>query len=85
MTLRNHGTLTCGETVADAFIQMFTLERACAMQIRVLSGGVKLNMPSKEVVENVASQIASFEGSFDGLAWPALLRMLDAQDLRYSN
>ena len=44
MILRNHGTLTCGETVADAFTQMFTLERACAMQIRVLSGGVKLNM-----------------------------------------
>ncbi len=85
MILRNRGTLTCGETVADAFIQMFTLERACAMQIRVLSGGVKLNMPSKEVVENVASQIASFEGNLGGLAWPALLRMLDAQDSSYRN
>ena len=64
---------------------MFTLERACAMQIRVLSGGVKLNMPSKEFVENVASQIASFEGNLGGLACPALLRMLDAQDSSYRN
>ncbi|MFP6770787.1 MAG: class II aldolase/adducin family protein [Alphaproteobacteria bacterium] len=85
MILRNHGTMACGETVADAFLQMFTLERACSMQIRALSGGVKLNMPSKEVIENVASQMASFEGSFGSLAWPALLRMLDAQDTSYRN
>lgn len=85
MILRNHGTMACGETVADAFLQMFTLERACSMQIRALSGGVKLNMPAQEVIDNVASQMASFEGSFGSLAWPALLRMLDAQDTSYRN
>jgi ribulose-5-phosphate 4-epimerase/fuculose-1-phosphate aldolase len=85
MILRNHGTMTCGATVADAFVRMFTLERACTMQIRALSGGVKLNMPSQKVVDNVADQMAGFEGSFGDLAWPALLRMLDAQDTSYRN
>jgi ribulose-5-phosphate 4-epimerase/fuculose-1-phosphate aldolase len=83
MILRNHGTLTCGETVADAFVNMFTLERACTMQIRALAGGVKLNMPSKAVIKTVSDQMASFEGTLGGMAWPALLRMLDAQDPSY--
>ncbi len=83
MILRNHGTLTCGETVASAFLNMYLLERACSMQVRALSGGAKLNMPSDDAVEAVKNQISDTNLPLAELAWPPLLRMLDAQDPSY--
>ena len=80
MILRNHGTMTCGPDVQQAFLSMFMLERACTMQIRALSGGTKLNMPSDKSIETVKNQMASGSGSPAGLAWPSLLRMLDGMD-----
>ncbi|MBT7758179.1 MAG: class II aldolase, partial [Rhodospirillaceae bacterium] len=80
MILRNHGTMTCGPDVQQAFLSMFMLERACTMQIRALSGGTKLNMPSDKSIETVKNQMASGSGSLAGLAWPSLLRMLDGMD-----
>src|SRR5215469_679832 len=41
MILRNHGTLTLGKSCPDAFMRMYYLERACTMQVRALSGGLK--------------------------------------------
>ena len=85
MILRNHGTLTCGIDVPSAFLYMFNLERACTMQIRALSGGVKLNLPSDHAIETVKNQIANSSGKLAGLAWPSLLRMLDGQDSSFRN
>ena len=83
MILRNHGTMTCGVDVAAAFLSMFMLERACTMQIRALSGGVKLNMPSDKAIETVKNQMSNSKNSLANLAWPSLLRMLDGQDTSY--
>ena len=81
MILRNHGTLSAGRDVAQAFVQMFFLERACAMQTRALAGGRPLNMPSKDVQDVVKQQVMSDkDGKAFGLAWPGLLRLLDAKD-----
>ncbi len=81
MILRNHGTLSAGRDVPLAFVQMFFLERACAMQIRALSGGRPLNIPSEAVQNVVKQQVgADKEGRSFTLAWPGLLRMLDAKD-----
>ena len=85
MILRNHGTLACGPTVEDAFLRMFTLERACEMQVAALSGGRKLVVPSPEVQQVVARQVmmgAAVERPGQ-LAWPALLRLLAAKDPSY--
>ena len=51
MILRNHGTLTVGETVADAFLRMFVLERACRIQILAQSGGSPLIEVPKPIVD----------------------------------
>ena len=83
MVLRNHGTLTCGENVSSAFLNMYLLERACSMQVRALSGSTKLNMPSTKAIETVANQISDTNLSLAELAWPALLRMLDSKDPSY--
>ena len=39
MVLRNHGLLTAGNTVAEAFVLMYYLEQSCRMQIDVMSSG----------------------------------------------
>jgi len=83
MILRNHGTLSCGENVSSAFLSMYLLERACAIQVRALSGGTKLNIPSNSAIETVANQISDSNLALAELAWPALLRMLDKQDPSY--
>mgnify|MGYP003978182823 FL=1 len=85
MILRNHGTMTCGENIQAAFLRMFAMERACSMQIRALSGGVKLNMPSNAAIEDVHNQMANMSMNIADLAWAPLLRMLDAADPSYRN
>jgi len=83
MILRNHGTLTVGETVADAFLRMYFLERACQVQVLMLSAGRGgLNTPPQGTPEKVAGQThpqVTRMGA-EMLAWPALLRKLDRID-----
>ena len=86
MILRNHGTLTCGRTCADAFLRMYYLERSCSMQVRALAGGAKVNATNQGVPEKVAGQIEKgFDGPIGQLAWPALLRLLDRKDPSYKH
>jgi len=81
MILRNHGTLTVGRTCADAFLAMFYLERACAMQVRALSGGVAISQPPQGSAEKAAQQsTVLFDGTVGPTAWAAVLRKLDRQD-----
>jgi ribulose-5-phosphate 4-epimerase/fuculose-1-phosphate aldolase len=81
MLLRNHGTLAVGRNCADAFLRIYYLERACAMQTRALAGGMKLNIPHQGVPEKTAGQGAfGFDGYMGALAWPALLRKVERSD-----
>lgn len=80
MILRNHGTLAVGETVADCFVRLYFLERACQAQVMMLSAGLEnLNNPPQGVEEKVMGQ--SKPGGMgrlaDRLAFPALKRKLD--------
>jgi len=76
MLLRNHGTLTVGETVGEAFLKMYFLERACEAQILALSAGeANLNRPPQGAPEVTAQQgKMSLKLAAGALAWPALLR-----------
>ncbi len=75
MLLRNHGTLSVGESAADCWTRMFYLERACKQQIMALSGGREnvLMAPDAAVAE-VRSQMS--RGIGGKLGWPANLRKL---------
>lgn len=80
MMLRNHGTLTCGATVATAFMRMYYLERACSMQVRTFAMGDAIYPTDVHVIEKNGDIGASPRGLMmvaDRLAWPALLRKLD--------
>ena len=83
MLLRNHGTLTVGETVADAFLTMYFLERACATQVAALAGGTPLHYPAPAVQEVVRQQASGGIGPVAKLAWNAQLRLLDKKDSSY--
>ena len=83
MILRNHGTLTVGESVPQAFLRMYYLERACEAQVLMLSAGrAGLHEPNQGVAEKVETQTAApgMKRLAEGLAWPALLRKLDRID-----
>lgn len=86
MLMQNHGVLTTGRTVAEAFILMYYLEKSCEVQIKVLSAGQKLILPSDEVCEYSArlryydEQLTADAGA---LEWQALVRKLDSIDPSY--
>jgi len=78
LILRNHGLLTVGPTVAEAFLSMYLLERACTIQILAQSGGGKLIPIADEVLAQIPAQVAVVtRGGGGRLAWPGLLRKLD--------
>ena len=86
MILRNHGTLTVGESVAHAFLRMYYLERACEAQVLMLSAGRDgLYNPPQGVEEKVEHQTAPARPSPRPAAYcrPALLRKLDRIDPSY--
>ena len=77
MILRNHGLLTCGNTIAEAFLLMYYLDRACKNQIDTLSTGMKINIPSDNIMEFAAGQYDDPRFKLGTHEWPALLRLLD--------
>ena len=86
LILRNHGTLTVGSSIAEAFLRMYFLERACEAQVLMLSAGrAGLNDPPAEAVETVKAQARSPQARViaEQVAWPALLRKLDRIDPTY--
>ena len=85
MVLRNHGLLTCGATVAEAFDLIYYLERACQAQVGAMAGGAALSIPKEAVARKVARQFARPARSAPGTAWSALLRLLDRIDPSYKS
>jgi ribulose-5-phosphate 4-epimerase/fuculose-1-phosphate aldolase len=83
--LRNHGTLVCGRTVAEAFVLMDTLDRACAIQLKAQAGGAALVTPPPAVLQHTLQQLTADDVPEGGREWPALLRLLDKLDMSYRN
>jgi ribulose-5-phosphate 4-epimerase/fuculose-1-phosphate aldolase len=86
MILRNHGLLTTGRTIAEAFNAMHRLEMSCKSQLAAMACGVKLNKVPDDIVEktymNYQPQVRR---PFGVMEWPALLRKLDKIDPSYRN
>lgn len=88
MLLYNHGTLSVGASVAEAFLQMYMLEWACTVQVRTLSMGQPLHPASPDVIAHTSEAFgfrnaAMTEKYARDLLWPALLRKLDRIDPGY--
>ena len=83
--LRNHGLLTLGTTIADAFVNMYLFESACNIQIRAQAGGGPLVLIPDSVINTAQAQARAATRSMGAgaLAWPGLLRRLDRLDPSY--
>lgn len=84
MILRNHGLLTTGTTIADAFLLMYVLETACQIQIMAQSSGGELIHVPLPIVEGIQAQAEQVTKGLGGaLIWPGLLRKLDRRDATF--
>jgi ribulose-5-phosphate 4-epimerase/fuculose-1-phosphate aldolase len=78
LMLRNHGLLTVGATVADAFLAMYFFETVCTIQVRALAGGGELLAVAPSIIATARQQAAqATRGLGAQLTWPGLLRRLD--------
>ena len=82
MLLRNHGTLTVGRTIAEAYVVMATLIKACEIQVAALSSP-NLITPEPRIIEKAAADLHDMGAEEGVLEWPALLRKLDRIDSSY--
>jgi len=81
LILRNHGLLTVGANIPDAFLFMYALETACQTQIMAQSTGGALTPINPAIVAGIQAQVEAVTKGLGGaLAWPALLRKLDRRD-----
>jgi len=84
LVLRNHGLLTVGRTVPEAFLAMYNLENTCRIQIDAQAGGGELFHVDPRILVGIAEvQKTVTAGQGAGIAWPALLRKLDRVDPGY--
>ncbi len=84
LILRNHGLLTAGRTVCEAFVIMHWLEKACQAQIMAMSCQTPLNKVPDKVVKLTNDRYAPGQRrKITELEWPAMLRMLDRRDPSY--
>lgn len=84
LMLRNHGLLTVGASIADAFLSMYIFESACQIQLAAQAGGGELRMIAPEILNSTAeSKKVQTSGQGGAFAWPALIRKLDRVDDSY--
>jgi ribulose-5-phosphate 4-epimerase/fuculose-1-phosphate aldolase len=80
LMLRNHGLLTVGATVAEAWQAMYLFETACTAQVRAQAGGGELISIGKPIIEAATQMsIEATKGLGSQLVWPGLLRRLQRQ------
>ena len=86
MILRNHGLLTAGRTVCDAFVTMHWLEKACQAQVMAMACNTKLNHPDPRTVAVTNDRYKPGQRrKITELEWPAMLRMLERRDPSYKD
>lgn len=90
MVLRNHGMVTCGRSVAEAFKLMHNLERSCRAQLAIQATGAEIASVTEGVARHTAQQYANLYDSIEvqGMAdieWAAFRRMLERNDPDFMN
>jgi ribulose-5-phosphate 4-epimerase/fuculose-1-phosphate aldolase len=86
MILRNHGLLTVGRTIPEAFIRFWRLNRACEVQLAAQSA--KLKLPSKKICEasyQMNQEFLTDQAPLGDMEFNALVRKIDRQDASYKN
>jgi ribulose-5-phosphate 4-epimerase/fuculose-1-phosphate aldolase len=86
LILRNHGLLTVGETIPEAFIRFWRLNRSCEIQLAAQSA--RLRLPSSDTCENsyrMGEEFLTDQAPLGQLEFDALVRRIEAKDASYKN
>ncbi len=84
MILRNHGLLTLGETVREAFELMYYLDCACQIQVDAMAGGLaNVQHMSQSAARTATEQFERVDRPSSHKDWPALLRLLERRGIDY--
>ncbi len=84
LCLRNHGLLTVGSSIPDAFLAMYIFESACQIQVAAQAGGTALTYVSADIIAGTGYSLKVQTGGLGGrFVWPALLRRLERLDSSY--
>ncbi|GAA6206003.1 MULTISPECIES: class II aldolase/adducin family protein [Thalassotalea] len=87
MLLRNHGALTLGETIGDAFMHMYDLTRACQVQLQIMSTGMEPVYAPQKIVDGIKAQASVVHTGLTGgqKSWPAMLRRIYRHDPSFAD
>ena len=88
MIMNNHGLLSAGRSVAEAFYYLYTLENACKVQVDVMASGADVVIPEASVIKELADSARPPQdgpGDPGTRSWQALIRMLDAREPNYKS
>ena len=82
MLLPNHGGLTLGTTVGDAFMRFYDLQRACEIQVELMNSGREVIPVPQSIVDGIYDQASKVHSGQTGgqKAWPAMLRKVWKMD-----
>jgi len=80
--LRNHGLLTAGPSLPEAFSALYYAEISCQMQVDTLASVPNPVMPEPDVCEHTAKQYEVSTG-YQYSNWVALLRQVEREHPDY--
>lgn len=84
MILRNHGLLTCGPTIAQAFNAHYVLNFSCQIQVDAMASGAELLTPDQSIIDETSRLFRpEVRRPYGEMEWDAMLRMLDRQDASF--
>ena len=83
MVLRNHGLLSWGRSVAEAYLRLWTLQRACDVQVAAAQAGGEINRLSPKVIERMLGESGPGEARTYEDVFAAMVRLVDARDPSY--
>ena len=83
LMLRNHGLLTCGASIADAFLNMYVFESTCQIQLAAQADGELISVDPRIVAGVAEAMRVQTSGMGGAFAWPALLRKVEKLDPGY--
>jgi ribulose-5-phosphate 4-epimerase/fuculose-1-phosphate aldolase len=85
MVLRNHGLLACGRTVAEAFLNLHSMETACKIQMDVLASGKPVVQMSDAAIAAMRRAMGEYRksGNIGKMEYASEVRWLDRNDHTY--
>jgi ribulose-5-phosphate 4-epimerase/fuculose-1-phosphate aldolase len=83
MILRNHGLLSWGANLAEAYLRLWTLQRACDVQVAAAQAGGEIKRLSPQVIERMLQESGPGETRTCHDVYGALVRLVEARDPSY--